>query len=160
MSYVQNFANLFRLSTSDEGTFGEIYFMDKKLFTLELPYRDVDGDGKSDNGFSCIEKGTYPADWVLSPKRQRNIYQLKDTGHRLAVQIHSGNFGGDILKDWDSQIEGCILLGKSIGELLNSKGKMQKAILDSKAALAEFELAMDHEPFTLMIHENFGAKSA
>jgi len=145
-----NYASLIRESSDDQGTFGTITFMGKKLFTLELPWRD------NQSSISCIPEGIYPCDWVLSNKRQRNIYQLGKTGDRLAIQIHSGNFAGDTMLDWDSHVEGCILVGHSKGELLNSNAKMQKAVLDSKSALAVFEQAMGHEPFTLVIQSAIG----
>ena len=125
------------------------------FYTAELPYRDVDKDLKSDNSFSCIVPGIYPVKFVMSPKRGRNIYQLENTGHRVAIQIHSGNYAGDVKLGWESHVEGCILLGNSIGELLNKNGNMQKAVVESKSALARFETLMNHEPFTLIINERF-----
>jgi hypothetical protein len=144
-----NFANLIRKSSDEQGTFGEITFMDKKLYTLELPWKN------NEPSMSCIPEGIYPVEWVLSNRWKRNVYQLKKTEPRIAIQIHPGNFAGDTTKDYQSNVEGCILLGHSVGELQNKAGHMQKAILDSKSAVAVFEQAMNHDEFTLTIQSAF-----
>lgn len=60
--------------------------------------------------------------------------------------IHSGNVAGDEAKGFNSHVEGCILLG------LN-KGKVggQKAVQQSRAAIAQFNEKMGGRPFTMSV---------
>lgn len=137
-----------RNQTGDMGTFGTVSIEDNPalLYTAELPWRN------NEEGVSCIPPGQYVTKWVLSPKRQRNIYMLMGTDPRTAVEIHSGNWAGDKLKGYKSNVEGCILLGSSIGDL-----EGQKAVLESAASVVRFETIMNHEDFLLTIEDHTGA---
>jgi hypothetical protein len=68
-------------------------------FTLELPDKD------NARNISCIPEGTYKAFKRNSPKNGA-VIELIGVKNRTNIQIHVGNY--------TSQIEGCILVGKSI----------------------------------------------
>ena len=152
-----NYVNLFRMSSGDDGTFGDLYYMDKRAKTAELPWRE------NKAGISCIPTGSYPCKWLWSEHHKRNIYHVlgipgRDKINEMAnVEVHSGNFAGDTSLGFDSNVLGCISLGSSIGEALNKAGKMQKAVLDSKEALSQFEATMNMEPFILNVQDRIGA---
>lgn len=138
--------NLIRRQTSDEGTFGDMLIVPEKIFyTAELPWRD------NKPNISCLPTGTYLCEWDHSPKRGRNIYFIRENfNHRDAFQIHPGNYAGDVEKGFKSDALGCILLGN---HFLDTGG--QKMVSDSRLAVARFEALMDHEPFNLVITEEY-----
>lgn len=144
---------LIRTKTSDQATIGQIQLPNGViLHTAELPWRD------NDPNTSSIIAATYPVKWMWSPHHNAYKYQLQNTGNRTYVEIHSGNFSGDVtLKDSDgnqlyqSDVLGCILLGKSVGLLKNKFGNMQEGVEDSKSAVQEFETFMNGQDFTLTI---------
>jgi hypothetical protein len=74
---------------------------------------------------------------VTRPSGEK-AYEIKDVPGRSAVLIHSGN----TIKD----IQGCVLLGRNRGV----KNGIP-AVLDSRAAVADFMAAMGGEPFDLEI---------
>jgi hypothetical protein len=65
---------------------------------------------------------------------------------REDIRIHPANFCGDKRRGLSSDVEGCIGLGKMIGEMNG-----QKALLKSHWAVASFEALMDHQEFSLEI---------
>lgn len=151
-----------RRKRGDQGIFGDMLVIPAPIFqTGELPYRDIDDDGKSDSEYSSILPGKYLCKWVKSEKRSLKegkdvfVYQLEGTDNRVAIQIHSGNFCGDKKKGFVSQVEGCILLGENQGQLTTKEGFEQEAILDSKPAVKRFNELMNEEDFELEIVEQF-----
>lgn len=155
-------ALLVRFKTGDEGTKGNMIVGSEPAFAVgELPSRDIDHDGKSDNVYSDILPGKHLVKLVKSKKRSLKagkdvfVYELQNTDNRIAVQIHSGNFFGDTKKGFDSDIEGCLLLGEYHGKLKNKKGIEQEAILNSKPAMDKFMALMGGEDFELEIIEKF-----
>lgn len=151
---------LIRTKSSDQGTLGQIVMPDKTiLYTCELPYKDSNKDSHGDSNTSCIDPGhTYDAKFLWSPKHDANKYHILGVVGRDVIEMHSGNFGGDTsLKDskgnqlYQSDILGCILLGRSIGILKNKFGNMQEAVESSVSAVTYFETYMKGEPFTLTI---------
>lgn len=66
--------------------------------------------------------------------------------NRSGILIHAGNYGGDIIKGYRSDIQGCILLGSARGHLNG-----QPVVTSSKVALKEFMDALDRKPFELEI---------
>lgn len=124
---------LTRHISGDQGTPGLLVSDGLALHSLELPWRD---DAPS---LSCIKAGTYDAEWDYSPHLDRYCYHLIDaeTG-RTGIRIHSGNFAGDKTKGWQADVEGCILLGMSAGEMENREGKLQQCVLESHIALERF----------------------
>lgn len=134
-----------RLRSGDQGTEGELVAGAFTCKTMELPWRD------NQHGVSCIPAGVYKAEWRWSPKRQRNIYYIQEVPGRDVIQIHSGNFAGDESLGFQSDVEGCILLGARFAEGVNAKGLPQRAVLESRKTLAAFEAHMKQGPFALEI---------
>lgn len=133
-------AVLTREPDDDQGTFGILRLPDGTEFcTLELPWRG------NATGASCIPPGTYQVAMRNSPKFGQ-IYEVQNVPGRTAILIHSGNVAGDESKGYNSHVEGCILLGLS-------KGKVggQKAVQQSRAAVAQFNEKMAGRPFTMSV---------
>jgi len=130
---------LYRYNKSDQGTFGFLVYDDKALHTLELP------DKGNKPNISCIPEGTYKVTKRYSPHFKKELYWLNNVPNRSFILIHSANFAGDTSKGWQSQLQGCIALGKKIGSFPNKFGKVQKAILNSNLAIREFYEDMDDE---------------
>lgn len=139
-------AIILRDASTDQGTPGRIYFGTDKLACLELP------DLGNLPEVSCVLAGTYDAVWDYSRHLDRFCYHLIDdeTG-RTGIRIHSGNFAGDSSKGWQTDVEGCILLGLIAGNIANREGKMQTAVLDSHLALEHFNLWGNRDTFKLTI---------
>lgn len=83
-------------------TLGRLSIEDFHCFTLELPWLD------NKNKISCLAEGTYLAR-VRESSRNGTVIELLYTGSRTYIQVHAGNFTEDI--------EGCILVGKSIKDI-------------------------------------------
>ena len=131
---------LIRTESSAQGTFSQFAIKTFKAFGGELPSRN------NQQGKSCIPAGTYICRWLYSNEHKRNIYHITNVPNRTDVEVHSGNYCGDKDKGFKSDVLGCLLLGKSIG-LLDG----QKAVLESKEAIQEFEKLLNQEPFKLII---------
>lgn len=135
-----------RLNTGDEGTFGLLLAPSGlKLQTAELPWRDNHHD------VSCIPAGVYRCEWQYSPKHKANCYHVTNVPGRSVVEIHAGNFAGDVTKLYQADLLGCIELGLRVGELRNNYRRMQRAVLDSRKALNAFHEDMQGEDFELAI---------
>jgi len=80
-------------------TLGRLEIAGMRCFTLELP------DKNNAKNISCIPAGVYKAVKRKSPKNGL-VVELIGVPNRTNIQIHAGNY--------TSQIEGCILVGKSI----------------------------------------------
>ena len=83
-------------------TIGRLNVGDFNCFTLELPWLD------NQNGISCIPAGDYAVEKYQSPKHGQ-VLLFKNVLSRSMIEIHAGNY--------TRQIEGCILVGKSIAYL-------------------------------------------
>lgn len=131
-------ATLHRGQSTDEGTFGKLTTADGNLVlrSLELPWRDLNGDGLGDPRKSCVTPGTYECIWHQSP-RFGWCYLLQNVKGRSHILIHPANFAGDVDKGWRSELLGCIALGLSVGTLAY-KGKKQAALLSSRQAVKTF----------------------
>lgn len=145
-------AFLDRFATGDEGTLGSLWTEDGfQCFSLELPWR------QNQNGISCIPAGSYQSWWGWSPARKRMSYRLEKSKYvscvpgRAGVLIHAGNFAGLKQDGWQQQVLGCILLGLTVGRIMNKHGVRQLAVLHSMQAIADFESHMCREPFVLAI---------
>lgn len=136
--------HLCRYESTDHGTFGRIQIDNKYFHTLELPWLN------NQKQVSCIPTGSY--DCSLYPSsRFGSVYLLDSVPNRSGVLIHQGNFGGNKAKGLRSDIEGCILLGKSRG-VING----QKCVLNSRIAVKEFMNTIHNQPFTLIIENTWG----
>lgn len=133
-------AVLTREPDDEQGTYGKLRLPDgTEFFTLELPWRG------NATGASCIPPGTYKVAIRNSPKFGR-IYEVMNVPGRTAILIHSGNVAGDKNAGYNSHVEGCILLGLNKGKVSN-----QKAVQQSRAAVAQFMEKMGGQPFTLSV---------
>lgn len=133
-------ATLIREPDDAQGTYGKLRLPDgTEFFTLELPWRG------NATGASCIPPGTYKVAIRNSPKFGR-IYEVMNVPGRTAILIHSGNVAGDKSAGYNSHVEGCILLGLNKG---NVGG--QKAVQQSRAAVAQFMEKMGGQPFTMSV---------
>ena len=128
-----------RLDGNDEGTFGRLSMLGKSFFSLELP------DRGNAPGISCIPEGVYTVRWTLSPRLKRYTYEIMGVPGRAGIRIHSGNFAGAKPMFLTHSL-GCPLLGYKIGRMHN-----QKAILDSRRAVADFERLGNKETIRLEV---------
>ena len=132
--------SLVRTETGDDGTFGKLVAPGSfECYTAELPWRDMDGDGKRDRGVSCFKNGLYVCRFTTSPSRKNPdgtpeaSYELQAVPDAAGVRIHSGNFVGDIAKGYLSDSEACILLGRAIIEEMEIPAKRQAKIVHASA---------------------------
>lgn len=135
---------ILRMRRNDQGTSG-ILLIDnlQYCFTLELPWRE------NRRSISCIPAGKYNCEIRRSP-RFGDTYWVKDVPDRQWILIHSGNWAGDVDKGYRSHVNGCILLGQSIGFLDN-----QTAVLNSRITVKKFMNVLNYKKFKLQILENF-----
>lgn len=129
-----------RLESTDQGTFGRIFFGHNWLYTGELPDRD------NQVNISCIPKGDYQVLWTYSPAFKRMMYLVTDVDGRSGIRIHPANLMGDTSKGFKSHLYGCIALGEKRGWLGG-----QKAVLLSRPAVRMFEDVLERQPFELEI---------
>lgn len=107
--------------------------------TGELPWRD------NTPNKSCIPAGEYECHPWSSAKYPK-AYEVRGVPNRSAILIHQGNFCGDVDKGLPSNVEGCILVGESVGTLNG-----HKAVMNSKETLDKLVDVIGTEPFTLTI---------
>ena len=125
-----------RTFLGEEYTIGHLYYYDKEkkdyiyfCDTLEDKVRDLNKDGKFDNGEvkiygrTAIPYGTYQIILTWSPKFQRKLPLLLNVNSFEYIRIHAGNDKDDT--------EGCILLGfnKIKGKVINSKETLDKFLI-------------------------------
>jgi hypothetical protein len=133
---------IFRGPSTDHGTPGILVREDGSLmaYTLELPWRE------NRRMRSCIPPGSYRARYVVTAKRPAGVYLLEGVPGRSSILIHSGNVAGDVEKGLESDVLGCILLGRTRGVR-----RGQRAVLLSKPAVAAFVAELGRKPFTLEV---------
>lgn len=131
---------IYRVSTSDQGTFGKLIINDFKCFTGELP------ENHNIPNYSCIPVGSYKCEWTRSTRLKRFTYEVLEVPERAGIRIHSANFMGDDRKGYKKQVNGCIAFGEYLGQM-----DKQQALLISKPTVFRFELMMNKEPFILEI---------
>lgn len=112
---------------------GRLSCGDFHCFTLELPNKN------NTKSISCIPAGTYQAFRRISPKNGL-VVELIGVPNRSNIQIHSGNY--------TSQIEGCILVGKSITYL---NADTIPDVTDSKNTLVSLLKLLPQDGFTVEI---------
>lgn len=126
--------SIIRGQFSPEGTFGHAYCNASPVSgfsfrTLELPWKD------NKPGASCIPVGTYYAIPYFSPRFGREVLLFQDVPGRQMIEMHPGNFAGDETLGYYSNVDGCILPGFGVGKLETPDGKMQLAVMRSRAAM-------------------------
>lgn len=148
-----------RLSTGDEGTFGELTVGDFKCYTVELPWRNNAG------GKSCVPPGNYVFYWRKDSPAHGECYEMSAEDakriDRTNVQIHSANLAGDEEKGYVTQLLGCIAPGTAVMTFKAGRKpagtKDQKGVAASKTALAELERRLGKAMFGLRIEEAYNA---
>ena len=124
----------------DTYTIGNLYVNDSFFSnTLEDKNRDVDKNGKFDNGEvkvyseTCIPFGTYEIKIIFSPKFKRELPWLQNVPSFTSILIHRGNTAKDSA--------GCILVGenKVVGKVLNSTIYEKELVKMIKEAIAKGE---------------------
>lgn len=133
-----------RGNSTDEGTFGRLYFGGNVLHTVELPWRD------NARRVSCIPTGTYQCALVNSP-RFGKVYGVQNVPGRSHILIHASNLAGDVDKGWITQLHGCIAPAERLGAIKIPSGKMQAAGLVSRPALRKLMSWVGGSPFILEV---------
>ncbi len=83
-------------------TIGKLSCGDFSCVTLERPWLQNAPE------ISCIPVGTYPVNWVMSPRHGKMVYQLQNVDARSGIEIDIANAVEQIL--------GCIALGKETAQ--------------------------------------------
>jgi hypothetical protein len=133
-----------RGNSTDQGTFGKLYFGGNVLHTVELPWRD------NVRRVSCISAGTYQCALVNSP-RFGKVYGVQNVPGRNHILIHAANLAGDVGNGWITQLHGCIAPAERLGAIKIPNGKMQAAGLVSRPALRKLMNWADGKPFNLEV---------
>lgn len=136
-------AVLRRTETSDEGTFGHLEVEGRSFHTGELPWRD------NAQGRSCIPAGEYVCHWQNSPKFGW-CFEITHVPDRSRVLIHAGNLCGDVDLGFETDVEGCTLLGLKRTEING-----QRAVGGSKDAMKQFHALMGTEDFKLTVVDEY-----
>ena len=123
-----------RLLSNDRYTIGYLSTGSNNYFTLELP------DRENRVNRSCIPTGEYRCSHMVrsSSGKYRNVFHVEGVQGRSGILIHNGNL--------PSHTKGCILLGTRLGELMG-----QRAVLNSRVAMKEFNRDMGQDPFNLKV---------
>lgn len=107
--------------------------------------------------YSRIPVGSYPVIWTITDKHPDGVFMLQNTGVRIAIEMHIGNFAGDTTQinpvtglAYLSDVDGCIIIGQGYGIL---KGQM--ALLNSKESVTSFNSIMNQQPFMLEVTDDF-----
>lgn len=137
-----------RHESSDEGTFGSlsVYENDGERPVLVCCSGELPNRGNKRN-VSCIPVGIYKCGHHNSRKFP-NTFIVHDVPNRSGILIHTGNYCGDRSKGFRSDVEGCILVGATIGRLSG-----QKAVLSSRQAMNYLRAFLGKSDFTLEIKE-------
>lgn len=133
-----------RIALKPTYTIGKLYIDDNYFCdTLEDTVRDLNKDGKFDNGEekikgkTAIPYGTYEIKWTYSPRFKKYTPQIMSVPSFEGIRIHSGNSSKDT--------EGCLLLGenKKVGMVLNSKATIAKFCPIIKDACAKGKVTIE-----------------
>lgn len=106
------------------------------LYTLEEPWKE------NQRNISCIPTGVYRCT-PHNGTRFKDVWRLESVPGRSAILIHAGNTTKDI--------EGCILVGMSHGELRTKKFGNLRAVLSSRKAINLLRKHIGKNSFTLTI---------
>lgn len=132
-----------RQKTGDEGSFGRWYRAAKFIcYVGELPWRD------NASNVSCIPVGDYIVSPYVSPRFGKCLI-IQNVKDRSYILVHAGNWMGDALKGYRTDLKGCIAPGMKRGRLAN-----QSAVLASKTALNKL-MRLITRPTPLTILENY-----
>ena len=138
---------LYRLESSNEGTFGILTVDGVYWHSLELPNRD------NKPNISRIPSGVYNVSLRYSPQFKRNLYHVKKVKGRTYILFHGANFAGDTKLGFQSHLQGCITLGKKVGKAKNRFGNKQNCVFSSRIAIKELMTLLDNKEFKLEIKD-------
>ena len=128
------------LESTDQGTFGILRTEGFSCGVLELPWRN------NERNISCIPEGIYEV--IPLSKKFGQVFLINTVRDRGGILIHSGNFAGDVSKNYLTHSQGCLLLGKEKTFFGNNK---QYGITLSKTTVRRFNDFIGKEKFTLTI---------
>lgn len=134
---------LVRQASTPQGTPGRLYADNFQCDTMEPPAPEHRAE------HPCIKAGTYLCKKIGSPKYPGR-YVVLAVPHRSGIILHPGNYAGDEAQGYQSDSDGCILLGRA-ATLQNINHKPQKAVVLSRSTLAGFEAIMGGRDFFLEI---------
>lgn len=134
---------LVRGPSTEQGTPGRLYAPASIFDTLEPPAPEHDATHPR------IPAGTYLAKKIGSP-RFPDRYVLQAVPLRSGIVIHPGNYAGSIDAGYQSDSNGCILIGRA-AMLLNVKKEQQRALVLSRSTLKGFEEMMQGKDFLLQV---------
>ena len=137
--------HLYRLRSTAQGTFGIMAYEGLYWHSLELP------DRNNKPNISCIPVGEYLVSLRHSPHFKKDLYHVKHVTGRTFILIHGANLAGDTSKGWQTHLQGCITLGKSVGRTKNNKNNLQRCVFRSRQAIRELTELTDKEDFILII---------
>lgn len=141
---------LIRTSESDQGTFGHLIIDDKHWYAGELPDRD------NEPNISRFDEGDYIAKHRADGKHGE-CYELEGVPGRTVIQVHVGNYVGDVSKKFISDVLGCIVPGKGRAKAIPTKkgkpisDKKQEMVTSSGKAMKEFLKYMNKEDLLLHV---------
>jgi len=105
--------------------------------TLELGWLD------NETNISCIPEGTYDVIARTSKKYGKHLH-VTDVEGRGKILIHWGNFAGsDNPRSGHPDIRGCILVGKSYGDINKKKDGIDEILTSKPTFNALMEVAPD-----------------
>ena len=139
-------ATLTRNPSTDQGTFGHMLTDSGFVcITGELPWQD------NAHNVSCIPAGQYLCKWLYSPSHGRDVYHVTNVPNRGNVEIHIGNWCGNVASGFKSDVLGCIILGDHYAMMAPPGMKPQMGVANSTATVAKFESDFNQEDFQLTI---------
>ncbi len=157
------------IEEGDDGSFWNLSTDGFSSKAAQLPKREK--DGKRIHGLGRFKPGKYRCLFTPSPSRKNPdgtaewTYRLLDVPDAEGVLIHPGNFAGDKLLGFATDVEGCVILGVEILEIEITPAKRQhqpwiaaarlrqKGVSSSKLTVAAFVAHMNKEPFDLIVKE-------
>lgn len=136
---------LVRQASTPQGTPGRIYPGEYSFDTLEppAPHHRPDHPRVPAGKYLCKQVGT---------RKFPGRYVLQQVPGRSGIVMHPGNWAGDPAQGYQSDTDGCILLGYK-ATLLNTHGKQQIAVCLSRSTHAAFDKIMGNEDFFLHIYD-------
>ena len=140
---------LTREPSTDQGTPGRlVHESGWSCVTLELPWRD------NKPFVSCIPPGTYK--FIRQPSmKYGQAYTAQNVDGRWAVLIHVGNLAGDKMLGYESDSEGCTLLGRGFATFQAGPPpagqKAQKGITASRDTMKDFNRVVGSKEFSMRI---------
>jgi len=126
---------------SDLHTIGRLIVLSPLGKLLFNSYSLERGGGGNKKGFNRILAETYDLVYEYSNKFKQNLWEIKGTGDRSEMKIHSANY-------W-KQLNGCTALGDKLADI-NNDGYLD--ITSSKNTMAKFHKVLKpYEGKTLKI---------